>query len=70
MLKTLTLSVSVLAFAGGHALAETTLPKEPTIERPVMSTSSSSGHWLASDVYKAGVYAGQILLVDTVRDHD
>ena len=41
MLKTLALSASVLAFAGGLALAETTL---------------STGQWLASDVYKARVY--------------
>jgi sporulation protein YlmC with PRC-barrel domain len=41
MLKTLALSASVLAFASGLALAETTL---------------STGQWLASDVYKAAVY--------------
>jgi hypothetical protein len=44
MLKTLALSASVLAFAfaGGLAFAET--------------SSLSTGHWLASDVYKADVY--------------
>jgi hypothetical protein len=41
MLKTLALSASVLAFASGLALAETTL---------------STGQWLASHVYKASVY--------------
>jgi sporulation protein YlmC with PRC-barrel domain len=41
MLKMLALSASVLAFASGLALAETTL---------------STGQWLASDVYKASVY--------------
>src|SRR5450631_4208915 len=41
MLKMLTLCASVLAFASGLALAETTL---------------STGEWLASDVYKANVY--------------
>ena len=41
MLKTLALSASVLAFASGLALAETTL---------------STGQWVASDVYKASVY--------------
>jgi sporulation protein YlmC with PRC-barrel domain len=41
MLKMLALSASVLAFASGLALAETTL---------------STGQWLASDVYKAAVY--------------
>jgi sporulation protein YlmC with PRC-barrel domain len=42
MLKTLALSASLLAFAGGLAFAET--------------SSLSTGHWLASDVYKADVY--------------
>ena len=42
MLKTLALSASVLAFAGGLALAET--------------TSTSTGRLLASDIYKANVY--------------
>jgi hypothetical protein len=41
MLKTLALSASVLAFASGIAVAETTL---------------STGQWLASDVYKAAIY--------------
>jgi hypothetical protein len=59
MLKTLALSASIIAFAGGLAVAETRLPKEPVTERPGISSSSSSlsaDHWLASDVYKAGVY--------------
>jgi PRC-barrel domain len=71
MLKTLALSASVLAFAGGLALAKTTLPKEPTIERPVMSSSSSSlstGHWLASDIYQAGVYDTSEHKVGNVTD--
>jgi sporulation protein YlmC with PRC-barrel domain len=42
MLKTLALSASALAFAGGLAFAET--------------SSLSTGNWLASDVYKADVY--------------
>ncbi|WGJ13139.1 PRC-barrel domain-containing protein [Methylocapsa sp. D3K7] len=41
MLRTFALAVSVLAFASGLSLAETTL---------------STGQWLASDVYKASVY--------------
>jgi sporulation protein YlmC with PRC-barrel domain len=41
MLKTLALSASVLAFASGLGIAETTL---------------STGQWLASDIYKAAVY--------------
>jgi hypothetical protein len=59
ILTTLVLCASILAVASGLALAETTLPKEPTNEQPVMTSSSSSlsrDHWLASDVYKAGVY--------------
>ncbi len=54
MLKTLALSASVLAFAGGLALAETTM----TTGRSVANASSSlsTDHWLASDVYKADVY--------------
>ena len=71
MLKTLILSVSVLAFAGGLALAEATLPNEPANDQPVMSTSSSSlstGHWLVSDVYKAGVYDTSERKVGNVTD--
>jgi hypothetical protein len=34
------------------------------------STLLSTGQRFTSDAYKAGVYAGHILLVDTVRDHD
>jgi PRC-barrel domain len=47
MFKTLALSASVLAFAGGLALAETTMTREPSTGRSSLST----GHWLASDVY-------------------
>jgi hypothetical protein len=59
MLKTLALSVSVLAFAGGLALAETTITKDPSTGSSVVTNPSSSlstDHWLASDVYKADVY--------------
>jgi sporulation protein YlmC with PRC-barrel domain len=71
MLKTLALSASALAFAGGLPLAKTTLPKEPTNEHPAMSTSSSSlstSHWLVSDVYKAGVYDTSERKVGNVTD--
>jgi hypothetical protein len=47
MFKTLALSASVPAFAGGLALAETTMTREPSTGRSSLST----GHWLASDVY-------------------
>ena len=40
-------AASVLAFAGGLALAETTMTREPSTGRSSLST----GHWLASDVY-------------------
>jgi len=58
MLKALALSASVLAFAGGLALAETTMTREPSTGGSVANTSSSLSmdHWLASDVYKADVY--------------
>ena len=52
MLKTLTLSASVLVFASGLAYAETTMSREPSTGRSSLSTD----HWLASDVYKAEVY--------------
>ena len=59
MLKTLALSASVLAFASGLALAETTITREPSTGHSVVTNPSSSlstGHWLASDIYKANVY--------------
>jgi sporulation protein YlmC with PRC-barrel domain len=59
MLKTLALSASVLALAGGLALAETTITREPSTGRSVVTNPSSSlstDQWLASDVYKADVY--------------
>jgi sporulation protein YlmC with PRC-barrel domain len=52
MLKTLALSASVLAFASGLALAETTTTRDPSTG----GSSLSTDHWLASDVYKADVY--------------
>ena len=59
MLKTLAVSASVLAFASGHALADTMMTREPSTGRSVVTNPSSSlstDHWLASDVYKADVY--------------
>ena len=59
MLKTLALSISALAFAGGLALAETTITREPSTGRSVVTNPSSSlstNQWLASDIYKANVY--------------
>jgi hypothetical protein len=57
MLKILVLSASV--FASGLALAETTMTRESSTGRSVVTNPSSSlstDHWLASDVYKADVY--------------
>lgn len=68
MLKTLALSASALAFAGGLALAETPMyspPSTPMTNPPytgytgrsaVTSPSPSMGRLLASDIYKANVY--------------
>src|ERR1700716_2656238 len=59
MLKTLALSAAVLAFASGLAFAETTITREPSTGRSVVTNPSSSlstDQWLASDVYKADVY--------------
>jgi sporulation protein YlmC with PRC-barrel domain len=59
MLKTLALSASVLALAGGLALAETKITREPSTGRSVVTNPSSSlstDQWRASDVYKADVY--------------
>jgi len=55
MLKTLALSASVIAFAGGLALAETTMTREPSTGRSVTNPSSTN-QLLASDIYKANVY--------------
>ena len=55
MLKTLALSASVLAFAGGLALAEAPMTREPSTGARATS-SLSTERWLASDVYKADVY--------------
>jgi hypothetical protein len=55
----LPLSASVLALAGGLALAETTITRESSTGRSVVTNPSSAlstDQWLASDVYKADVY--------------
>ena len=53
MLKTFAVSASVLAFASGSGLAESTL---------------STGQWLAFDIYKAAVYDPSEHKVGNVRD--
>jgi sporulation protein YlmC with PRC-barrel domain len=59
MFKTLAFSASVFALTGGLALAETTMTREPSTGRAVVTNPSSSlstSQWLVSDVYKASVY--------------
>jgi PRC-barrel domain len=57
MLKTLGLSASALALAGGLALAETPMTNSPYTGRSaVTSPLPSTGRLLASDIYKANVY--------------
>jgi len=57
MLKTLGLSASALALAGGLALAETPMTNPPYTGRSaVTSPLPSTGRLLASDIYKANVY--------------
>jgi sporulation protein YlmC with PRC-barrel domain len=57
MLKTLGLSASALALAGGLALAETPMTNPPYTGRSaVTNPSPSTGRLLASDIYKANVY--------------
>lgn len=56
MLKTLSLSASALALAGGLALAETPMTNPPYTGRSATSPSPSAGRLLASDIYKANVY--------------
>ena len=55
MLKTVALSASALAFAGGLAFAQTTMTREPSTGRSVTNPSSTN-QLLASDIYKANVY--------------
>ncbi len=59
MLKALASSASILAFTSSLAFAETTITREPSTGRAVVTNPSSSlstNHWLASDVYKADIY--------------
>lgn len=59
MLKIVALSAAVLAFASGLVFAETTITREPSTGRTLVTNPSSSlstNDWLASDVYKASVY--------------
>ena len=57
MLHMLALSASVLALAGGLAVAQAETMARPSSGRSVAAPSSlSTMHWLASDIYKADVY--------------
>jgi hypothetical protein len=45
MLRTLALSASVITFAGGLALAEAPMTREPSTGRSVATSSLSTDHW-------------------------
>ena len=55
MLKSLSLSVPILALAGGLAFAQMQTDRQPANSEHSVS-SLASNHWLASDIYKASVY--------------
>ncbi|MGA7383252.1 MAG: PRC-barrel domain-containing protein [Methylocella sp.] len=58
MLRKLALSASVLALAGSLAVAQAETITNPPSGRSMAAPSSSlsTSHWLASDIYKADVY--------------
>jgi len=58
MFKKLAFSASVLMLTGGLSLAETTMTRDPSTGRSVVTPQSSlsTTSWLASDIYKADVY--------------
>ena len=59
MLKVVALSSAVLVFASYLVFAETTITRDPSTGRAIVTNPSSSlstSHWLASDIYKADVY--------------
>jgi sporulation protein YlmC with PRC-barrel domain len=69
MLHKLALSASVLALAGSLAVAQaetmTNVPSGPSV---AVSSSLSTMQWLASDIYKAGVYDNSEKKIGTVTD--
>ena len=71
MLRKLALSASVLALAGGLAVAEAETIRNSSTGRSVTAPSSlSTMHWLASDIYiyKADVYDNAENKIGVVTD--
>jgi sporulation protein YlmC with PRC-barrel domain len=67
MLKSLSLSVPILALAGGLAFAQMQTDRQPTSGEHSMS-SLASNHWLASDIYKASVYDPSNNKIGSIED--
>ena len=69
MLRKLALSASVLALAGSLAVAQAETMRNSSSGRSVAATSSlSTMHWLASDIYKADVYDNSEDKIGVVTD--
>jgi sporulation protein YlmC with PRC-barrel domain len=69
MLRKLALSASVLALAGGLAVAQAETIRNSSSGRSVAAPSSlSTMHWLASDIYKADVYDNAENKIGVVTD--
>jgi sporulation protein YlmC with PRC-barrel domain len=57
MLKTLSLSASLVVLASGLALAQLSpADRQPALSHHTPSSLASTDHWLASDIYHAAVY--------------
>jgi sporulation protein YlmC with PRC-barrel domain len=67
MLKSLSLSVPILALAGGLAFAQMQTDRQPANSEHSMS-SLASNHWLASDIYKASVYDPSNNKIGSIED--
>ena len=68
MLRKLALSASVLALAGSLAVAQAETMTNSSRGRSVAPSSLSTTHWLASDIYKAGVYDNAENKIGVVTD--
>jgi sporulation protein YlmC with PRC-barrel domain len=69
MLRKLALSASVLALAGGLAVAQAeTMTNSPSGRSVAAPSSLSTMHWLASDIYKADVYDNSENKIGVVTD--
>jgi sporulation protein YlmC with PRC-barrel domain len=67
MLKSLSLSVPILALAGGLAFAQMQTDRQPANSEHSVS-SLASNHWLASDIYKASVYDPSNNKIGSIED--